>query len=264
MRCSLAILIISMLIGCQKVTDKFVLEDDIPLRTTSIALLQSRYVGVGGVVLEDDIVVVGRVTSADSDANFYGSMVVEDESGAVEVVMGTYNIEADYPPGLRVALCLKDCYADYSRGVLQVGAKAKEYDRFKVGNLASPQRIDEVVRRSDDVAPVVPERYDIASLHRGACGRLVEVRGLRLADSSSIDTLAGEELARAVWRGYAMFKDSAGDSIAVYTRDYARYAERRIPQDSVNIVGILQWDAYRGGEECYYLKMRYEEDCTLY
>jgi hypothetical protein len=61
-----------------------------------------------------------------------------------------------------------------------------------------------------------------------------------------------------------MFKDGDGDSIAVYTRDYARYAEHRIPIDSVNIVGILQWDSYRAGEECYFLKMRYEADCTMY
>lgn len=264
MRRILPILMILLLIGCQKVTDKFVFEGDIPMPTSSIALFQNYYVGVGGVTIEDDVVVVGRVTSADSEQNFFGSMVVEDDSGALEVVMGTYNVEADYPLGLEVALYLKGCYADYSRGVLQVGTKAAEYEYYGVEGLASPERIDSVVRRGADVVPVVPLPTTIASLGREMCGRLVEVRGLRLVDSSTIDTLAGDDLGRAVWRGYAMFKDAVGDSIAVYTREYARYAERRIPMDSVNIAGILQRDKYRGGEECYYLKMRYEADCTIY
>ena len=85
-----------------------------------------------------------------------------------------------------------------------------------------------------------------------------------MTDSSSIDTLLGESLERATWQGYSMFKDIRGDSIAIYTRNYARYAEHRIPLERVNIVGVLQRDSYREGEECYFVKMRYEADCTLY
>ena len=258
------ILMIVMLIGCQKVTDKFVNEGDIPTPTATIAMLRDHIVGLGGITIEEDVVVVGRVTSADSEDNFYGSLVVEDESGAIEVVIGTPNLEADYPLGLRVALQLQGCYADYSRGVLLVGSQTSEYEYYPVGNLASPERVDGVVLRSGDVEPLVPQPITIADLRSTMCGRLVQVQGLKLSDSSSIDTLAGEELGRAVWRGYSMFRDERGDSIAVYTRDYARYAEHRIPMDSLTIVGIVQRDSYREGEVCYYLKMRYEADCTIY
>lgn len=264
MRHILCITMIFLLIGCQRVTDKFVMEGDIPSPNATIATLRDHIAGIGGVTIVDDVVVVGRVTSADSEDNFYGSLVVEDDSGAVEVVIGTPNLEADYPLGLRVALQLQGCYADYSRGVLQVGSEAPEYEYYRVGNLASPERVDRVVLRSSDVVPPMPGQMTIADLRSSMCGQLVEVRGLALMDSSSIDTLAGEALGRAVWRGYSMFRDAQGDTIAVYTRDYARYAEHRIPSDSVNIVGILQRDKYRGGEECYYLKMRYEADCSLY
>ena len=253
-----------LLIGCHKVTDKFVVERDMPVRTNSIASLRDRIVGIGGVTIKDDIVVVGRVTSSDSEDNFYGSLVVEDESAAVEVVIGISNLEAIYPVGLSVALRLNGCYADYSRGVLQVGSEAPRYEYFRVGNLASRERVDSVICRSSDIAPVEPEVVDIAELSSAMCGRLVKLCGLRLVDSSSIDTLRGDELGRAIWSGYSMFKDERGDSIAVYTRQYAIYAEHRIPVECVNIVGILQRDKYRDSEECYFLKMRYEADCALY
>ena len=258
------ILIMTMLIGCQRVTDKFVIEGKLPEASNIIASLRDDIVMAGGFTISEDIVVVGRVTSADSEDNFYGSLVVEDGSGAVEVMIGTSNLTARYPEGLLVALRLMGCYADYSRGVLQVGSQIAEYDYPSVGNLASLERTDEVVVRSLDVEPVKPLRTTISELNGTMCGRLIEVCGLSLNDSSSIDTLAGEGLDRAKWQGYSLFKDAKGDSIAVYTRDYARYAEHRIPTDSVNIVGILQRDSYREGEECYILRMRYEADCTLY
>ena len=68
----------------------------------------------------------------------------------------------------------------------------------------------------------------------------------------------------ARWRGYALFKDGAGDSIAVYTRDYARYSEEYIPLDEVSLTGIVEWASYNGSKECYQLKMRYESDCVDY
>lgn len=252
------------LIGCQRVTDKFVISGDLPSRTNDIATLRDDIVRVGGLTITEDIVVIGRVTSADSEDNFYGSLMVEDESGSVELMIGTSNLSARYPEGLRVALRLKGCYADYSRGVLQLGSQTPKNEYYRVGNLASPERVDDVVVRSLDVEPIAPLQTVVRELRSSMCGRLVELRGLCLMDSSSVDTLAGDELSRAVWRGYSMFRDASGDTIAIYTSDYARYAEHRIPTDSVGIVGILQWDKYRGGEECYYLKMRYEGDCTLY
>ena len=252
------------LIGCQKVADKFVIEGSLPAATNSIATLRNEIVRLGGFVIEEDIVVVGRVTSSDSEDNFYGSVVVEDSSGAVEVMIGTSNLTARYPEGLLVALRLRGCYVDYSRGVLQVGSEAPKYESYRVGNLLSPQRVDSVVVRSGDVEPIAPRQTTIAQLRGSMCGSLVQLRGLSLVDSSTIDTLAGEQLSRATWGGYAMFKDAAGDSIAVYTSPYARYAEHRVPEDRVNIVGIVQWDNYRDGDECYFLKMRYEADCTLY
>lgn len=264
MRHALSILMMFFLIGCNKAADKFVIDGTLPTRTNNIAILRESIVKYGGVVIGEDVVVVGRVTSADVEDNFYGSLVVEDESGALEVMVGTSNLSARYPEGLRVALRLKGCYADYSRGVLQVGAQAPQYEYYRVDNLASPERVDSVVVRSLDVEPITPLSTTIAELCSSMCGRLVKIRGLGIADSSSIDTLQGERLERAIWGGYAMFRDACGDTIAVYTRDYARYAKHHIPSDSVDIVGVLQRDKYREGDECYFLKMRYETDCTSY
>jgi hypothetical protein len=83
-----------------------------------------------------------------------------------------------------------------------------------------------------------------------------------LVDASSVGD--NETIYDAQWAGYSLFKDGAGDSIAVYTRNYARFAEEHIPVEEVSLCGILEWSAYNGGKECYQLKMRYAKDCVAY
>ena len=85
-----------------------------------------------------------------------------------------------------------------------------------------------------------------------------------LKSGSYVRTGWGGVLADACWRGYSLFKSKSGDSIAVYTRDYARFAESAIPLGEVSLSGIVEWAKYNGGSECYQLKMRYAEDCIEY
>jgi hypothetical protein len=253
-----------MLVGCYNAADESHIETKLPYPTTDIKSLKERIVGSRPTILEHDIVVVGRVISSDRDENFYRTIVVDDGTAALEVMMGISPLAADYPEGLEVALRLKDCCVGYQRGVAQVGGVAAEYESYDVAYLASREAVDRVVVRGGSVDVQRPRSVAIAELEHGDCGRLVRVEGLHLVSTTSIDTLAGDAMEDARWRGYALFKDAAGDSVAVYTRDYARFAEDAIPMDSISLTGIVEWSKYNGGKECYQLKMRYAEDCVMY
>lgn len=229
--------------------------------TTTIEHLRTRIVGSGGVVLRDSITVSGCVISSDADDNFYRTFIVDDGTGAVELMAGLYGLDRLYPLGTRVMLHLRGCYADYGYGVLQVGRKAEAYESYGVDYLGSREALDRVVERGSEVEAIVAEHRFISELSEADLGRLVHIRSLHLVDSSSIDTLLGDTLDDAVWRGYALFKSDNGDSIAVYTRNYATFAGHPIPRGELSISGILQWGKYDGRRECYQLKMRYEQDC---
>ena len=263
-RQTIYILMCCVLVSCYNVADKPCICPDLPVPTTTIAYLKSHIIGTHPHAIEDDVVVVGRVVSSDAEDNYYRSLVVDDGTAAVEVMMGISPLAANYPEGLMVALCLDGCYAAYQRGIAAVGTQAPKYESFDVGYLASREVIDRVVVRSDDVAVLPPRSVTISDLRREDCGRLVRIDDLHVVASSSIDTLAGETLYDARWMGYALFKDGAGDSVAVYTRNYARFAQQSIPLDGVSLTGILEWSSYNGGEECYQLKMRYAKDCVAY
>lgn len=259
---TIAVILLIMLVGCYNSADKPLISGELPTATTTMGRLRSDVVGSGNIYITDNVIVHGRVVSSDIEDNFYRSFIVEGIDGAVEIMAGVSPLDAIYPEGLNVALNLQGCYAGYSNGVLQIGIKAHIYDNYDVGYLASQELLDKVVIRSKDVAVIEPHKRHIDELKRDECGTLTEIDGLHLISATSIDTLVGETLSDARWQGYTLFKDDRGESIAVYTRDYAHYANNIVPNNTVAITGILQWAKYNGGKECFHIKMRYERDCT--
>ena len=140
-----------VLVGCYNAADESHIVAPLPAPTTTIKSLKERIVGTRPMRIEQDIVVVGRIISSDRDENFYRSIVVDDGTAAIEVMMGISPLAADYPEGLEVALCLEGCYMAYQRGVAVVGAVAAEYESYEVGYLASREAVDRVVVRGSSV-----------------------------------------------------------------------------------------------------------------
>ena len=256
------ILLLLTLVGCYNSTDKSHIMPTLHDPTTTIAALRKN-VGVRGTTITEDIVLRGRVTSSDAEDNIYRSIFVEDDTAAVEVLLGLSSLDAHYPEGLEVALHIKGCRLDYLRGVLQVGSEAIGGGMNTVDYINSREGADRVVRRGSDVTPREAMQVDITDLSEDMCGRLVRIDGVMAAHSTSIDTLEGQTMADALWRGSALFKTADGDSIAVYTSNYARYADAPLPLSEVSLTGILEWGAYgRSSEKCYHITMRYEDDCV--
>lgn len=245
--------------GCNNY-DMPIIDGDITPRTTPIASLRQQVGTTSGVVIDKDIVIQGRVTSSDRDGNFYRTLIIEDESGAMELSINQYDLHTQYPEGILLSLHLQGCATDYNFGILRAGGKTQPYDYYDVTYLSSREVIERVVERSLDVAPITPRITTINELGLEECGELIRIEGLKLQHTTSIDTLQGMTLDNATWQGYALFFDERGDSIAVYTADRARFAKTAIPTTPISITGILQHCKYNGGKECLHIKMRYTTD----
>lgn len=204
-----------------------------------------------GVVVEDEIVVVGRVVADDASGNFYREIVVEDSSGGVVVKLGSWDLAALYPMGVEVALYAEGLAVAYVDGVLTVGRTI--YD-WSGGRVEPIEPREEMVRRvvvTDYVVDVAPRTKAIDELTESDCGRLIRIEGLRYVGEPAVGwgtTEYGSEVDRE-------FVDDKGNRILVRTSRYAAFAERRVPDGEVAISGVLYRDRYRG-EELFVLKMR--------
>lgn len=250
--------------GCYNSTTPPTITTELPAANCLIGDLRASVAKGEYRVVNEQSMIVGRVTSSDRDDNFYRTMTVQDQSGGIEVVVGLDRLHTTYPEGLLIALNIEGCTLGYRYGTLQVGSTAPSYENYDIDYLDSKIDVQRVITRSDDINPIKPTHRTIAELRDEMCGELTEVGNLRLIASTSIDTLKNESLANAQWRGYALFCDNSNDTLLVYTRDYATYANNAIPHSIRALRGILQYGKHRNGREYYQLKMRYAEDCTTY
>lgn len=199
------------------------------------------------VIIEQDIIIGGYVTSSDEASNFHRTFTIEDASGGVEIMAGLYDLHNIYPKGYYVTISLKGCALGEHFGVMQVGIPTEEYSYYPTDYFASRAMIDRHLKRYNIKRDVAPLPLSIKELDKTHCGRLV-----------NIDALTAIE--EGVWSGYTFFSDGMGKKIAIYTSEYATYAQTVLPTGKVAVTGILQYGKVEG-EECYIIKMRDEKDC---
>ncbi len=219
-----------------------------PVATTTIQNLSASFAGQPFRV-DGDIVVEGRITTSDSESNFYRSLFIEDNGAALELMAGLDHLHNAYPEGYRVSLRLKGLTVARSRGVLQVGYESSPGSGYATDYIPSREALDKhLILHDVPPVPVAPLQTAISGLKPEMCGRLVRINALRL--------VTDEEMAQpATWAGEHLFIDAESATIKCYVRNYARFSDREIPSGEGSIVGIL----HRVGDT-YQLKPRYGED----
>ncbi len=200
------------------------------------------------IIIEQDMVIGGYVTTSDKASNFYRTFIIEDASGGAEIMAGLYDLHNIYPEGHYITVNLKGCAVGKHFGVMQIGAVAANHSYYPTDYFASRAVVDKYVKRYNLRREHSPLPLSIAELKESHCGRLVNI-----GDLTSVQ--------EGVWCGYRLFTDNGGMNIVVYTSEYADYASKAIPAGIVNITGILQYGKVEG-KEYFIIKMRDERDCS--
>lgn len=199
--------------------------------------------------VHEAVVVRGTVTSSDEEGNFHHSLVLDDGTGAIEILAAENRLYALYPTGTTLTASLQGFRLGASRGMLRIGREGSDGEPAA---LASRVELDRLLTPADtDPAPAGPIDVTPDRLSPDLGGRLVRIAGIRLLPADETGRLPGR------WSGSLRFGDDRGATFEVYTSPYARYADRPVPTGSVTLTGILQYDG-RG----YGIKMRHESDCT--
>ena len=101
----------------------------VPVTTMDIATLRTFYQDDPVCVVgQRSVVVSGYVTTSDQSGNFYRSFFIEDETGAVEIRAGLYDLYATYRLGQQVTVVVDSLTLGMMNGVLQLASAAYETD----------------------------------------------------------------------------------------------------------------------------------------
>lgn len=253
---SIMILALLMAVGCRSFDEP---SPEEKARSVNISLQSlSEMVGEKSLVIDQPIIAGGYVISSDEESNFYKSLVIDDGTAAIEIMVGVHDSFNIYPLGYYLTIALQGCGIGRHYGVLQVGRAPKEYSYYPAEYFSSRVVLDKHVTLYDDCQDVEPQIFNVSALDKSMCGRLVKVEVLQLVSEKYPE--AWQVNKDGKWRGYNFFEDAEGEVIVVYTSDYASYGDHAIPSGPLVITGILQYGTVNG-EECFMVKMRYERDC---
>lgn len=219
---------------------------------TTIAELQSLWFGHAAVV-DEDIVIGGRVTSSDKAGNFYRTFTIADATGGVEILAGPTDLHNIYPIGCRVSIHLQGCAIDSSNAILQIGLPAEEYDYNTLEYFQSRVNLDKHIVRDSSTEELRIPTLKYAELSRSLCGMPVTLEALHCTSTPNDS---------GTWEGYVRFEDEDGNAIYTTTSSYADFAGEAVPDGTVSLTGIAGFGTVsREVGQQYIIKMRSIEDC---
>ena len=229
--------------------------NSVPVTTMDIAALRTFYQDDPvWVVGQRSVVVSGYVTTSDQAGNFYRSFFIEDETGAVEIRAGLYDLYATYRLGQQVTVVADSLTLGMTNGVLQLGLGSAAYETDYMNHRVV---VDKHLFRGERFEEVIPRPVKAGQLNEEWLGTLVRFDGVHL--DGGVDTtwaLPASLAASGVPQSaYLKFRDEKSDSIYVVTSGYASFAGETVPTEAVSVTGILMQGKVNG-KLVYQLKMR--------
>lgn len=229
--------------------------NSVPVTTMDIAALRTFYQDDPvWVVGQRSVVVSGYVTTSDQAGNFYRSFFIEDETGAVEIRAGLYDLYATYRLGQQVTVVADSLTLGMTNGVLQLGLGSAAYETDYINHRVV---VDKHLFRGERFEEVIPRPVKAGQLNEEWLGTLVRFDGVHL--DGGVDTTwalpASLSASGVPQSAYLKFRDEKSDSIYVVTSGYASFAGETVPTEAVSVTGILMQGKVNG-KLVYQLKMR--------
>lgn len=212
-----------------------------PAPNKTIKELLGRHVNVGSYVLDsicsytDTFIVDGIVVSTDEGGNYYKSLVIQDETGAIEIQLDQNGIHNYYPIGQRVVLdCRGLIIGDY-HNKFQVGW---EYETYSVGRINSMcigdyLYADGVPSLDSLPEPLTVDQIDFTSYND--VGKLVKLENCQFAEESWGKPFSYNDFTTE----HELIVPGVSSPIIVRTSNYAKFRSTPVPSSVGTLYGIL-------------------------
>lgn len=191
-----------------------------------------------GTALPDSLVISGIVVMDDRSGNFYKSIVIQDETGGITLLLDQTNLYNDYPVGRKIYVKCGGLFLGRYGKNPQLG-----YSPDATGNISNIPFVlmEQHVLKASYPHKVVPDTFSIEELSQpdkaaAYLNKLVVVNPVEF----SADVL-GESYAQPASLASATTRklvDCKGGSIALRTSGYAKFQAEKVPNGNGAITGV--------------------------
>ena len=178
-------------------------------------------------VIDTDEFVRGVVVSSDETGNFFKTLVIQDDTDGIAILVDAFDTFEDYSIGTEVFVAVQDLFISDFNGLPQLGyaPSGENVKRIPEG------LINSIVIKSGNSELVSPRTTTISELSIGMVNTLIELDEVQFINSD-----VGRPYADAAnTTSYnATLEDCDGNQMTLRTSGFADFANDRIPSDNGN------------------------------
>jgi Family of unknown function (DUF5689) len=202
----------------------------------TIAQLKALYTGSAIVKVTDDKIIEGVVVADDKSGNFYKSIVIQDASGGVQVLLGGTNLYTSYPIGRKLYIKCKDLYIGEYNNLIQLGGFIDSTDpvRPALGDLPV-NLFDKHILKGQSGNPITPIDVSIDQLNDSYQNMLIRIDSCEFRTSDTARTYAD---AVNLLSANRTIRDIFNRTIIVRSSGYANFAPLLTPKGSGSVTAI--------------------------
>lgn len=227
------------IISCKK--DKFDEPNhtttDPNLATISIRTLRAYFTSGLPITINDDVTISGVVTADDKSGNFYKTIIIQDSTGAIPVLIERSELYTDFPVGRKVYIKCKGLVLGVYNKYLQLGGFVdNSTGQPAVGNIPS-NLANTVIVKGPLVTPIEPRVISSFSELNTTTDQSILVKldpvHFKATDIGKpyADIISQQSLSRKLL-------DCDSSSLDVRTSNYSKFANENTPSGQVSVIGI--------------------------
>lgn len=181
-------------------------------------------------------IIRGIVISDDEEGNFFRQLVIQDETGGIEIRIDATDLFAEYPPGRQVYVRLKDLWLGDFNGLTQLGAAVTGQGNDRELVRLPESLLDQTIIKGTYGNEVVPQVLDINDFNASHISTLVQLNdvqfpeiyaGVTYADAVNQQTLNLE------------IENCDKDRMILRTSGFATFAGALTPEGKGSITGVF-------------------------
>lgn len=185
------------------------------------------------------VAIKGIVTADDESQNLYKKIVIQDETGAIELSIDQNSIYTQLPIGQEVYIECQGLFIGKYGGLSQLGYKYKNATSgaYQIGRMPAEFVTTHIFVNGNPTNKVTPTEVAISDLTPGMMDMLVTFKDIRFTNGGT-QTFSTKGSTYPVSQE---IKDVKGNKIVAYTSSYANFALDTLPKGNGSITGIISY-----------------------
>jgi hypothetical protein len=210
-----------------------VFDPNLPVNS-SIAELKALHTTGQHEEITNEIIISGIVVSDDEAGNFFKQLVIQDETGGIEMRIEMSDLHSRYPVGRKVYVKAKGLWLGDYNGLPQLGAG---WDQNESSLIRIPESlVDRFIIPATFDHVVTPEVLTVDQLATEDVNTLVRFENVQFVAADAGEPWANAALQIAVNRE---IEDCARRRLIVRTSGFAEFAGQPTPEGGGSLTGIL-------------------------